>query len=390
MNLNLSKRSQGLEASATLEITAKAKKLKESGVDVVSFGAGEPDFDTPPYIKDAAIKAIQSGFTKYTPASGTLELRQAISKKFARDNSLNYAPEEIVVSCGAKHSLYNIFQIVCDSGDEIIIPAPYWISYPEMVKLAEAKPIFINTEEKNKFKLTQKKLEKAITSKTKAIIINSPSNPTGSVYAREELELVAKLALKNNIWVISDEIYEDIIYDDKKHISMASLGKDIFDLTITVNGVSKSFSMTGWRIGYLGAPINIAQAIGNLQSHSTSNPTSISQKAALVALEGDKQFIKKMVSEFKIRRDYMVNKLNSIKGFKCFNPDGAFYVFCDISALKLKAAELAIRLLDEAKVAVVPGEGFGYDTHIRFSFATSMEQIKKGLEKIEQWVKRFD
>lgn len=388
MSLNLSKRSQGLTASATLEITAKAKKLKESGVDLVSFGAGEPDFDTPAYIKEAAIKAIQSGFTKYTPASGTAELKQAISKKFAKENSLNYSPSEIIVSCGAKHSLYNIFQIIADTGDEVIIPAPYWISYPEMVKLASATPVFVQTSEKNRFKLTKKELENAITSKTKAIIINSPSNPTGSVYEQEELKMVAEIAVKNNIWVISDEIYEDIIYDDKKHISIASLGKDIFSSTITVNGVSKSFSMTGWRIGYLGAPVEVAKAIGNLQSHSTSNPTSISQKAALVALQGDKQFINKMVSEFKVRRDYMVNKLNSIKGFKCLNPDGAFYVFCDISGLKIKASELANKLLDEAKIAVVPGEGFGCDTHIRFSFATGMEQIKKGLERIEQWAAR--
>lgn len=390
MSLNLSKRSQGLEASATLEITAKAKRLKESGVNVVSFGAGEPDFDTPDYIKEAAIKAIQSGFTKYTPASGTAELKLVISKKFIQDNQVNYAPEQIVISCGAKHSLYNIFQVICDPDDQVIIPTPYWVSYPEMVKLASAKPVFVNTSEKNKFKLTQAELEKVITSKTKAIVINSPSNPTGSIYEQKELEMVAKLAVKYKFWVVSDEIYEDIIYDNKKHISIASLGKDIHDLTITVNGVSKSYSMTGWRIGYLGAPLKIAQAVGNLQSHSTSNPASISQKAALAALQGDREFIKKMVSEFKIRRDYTVTKLNGIKGFQCLNPDGAFYVFCDISALKLKASVLANRLLDEAKVAVVPGEGFGCDTHVRFSFATSMEQIKKGLDRIEQWARRFD
>lgn len=389
MGLNLSKRSQNLEASATLEITAKAKKLKESGMDIVNFGAGEPDFDTPDYVKEAGIKAIQSGFTKYTPASGTNELRLAISQKFKKDNDLDYKPEQIVVSCGAKHSLYNIFQVICDPNDEVIIPAPYWVSYPEMVNLASALPAFIRTTEKNKFKVTQSDLEQAVNPKTKAIVINSPSNPTGSVYEQKELQMVANIALRHKIWIISDEIYEDIIYDNKKHIPIASLGKDIYDLTVTVNGLSKSCSMTGWRIGYLAAPIKIAQAVGNLQSHSTSNPASISQKAALAALQGDKDFVKKMVAEFKVRRDYMVNKLNSIKGFSCLTPDGAFYVFCDISALKLKAAELANLLLEEVQVAVVPGEGFGSDKHIRFSFATSLEQIKKGLDRIEEWVKQL-
>ncbi len=389
MGLDLSKRSQDIEASATLEITAKAKKLKESGIDIVSFGAGEPDFDTPDYIKEAAVKAINAGFTKYTPASGTNELRLAISEKFKRDNGLNYLPEQIVVSCGAKHSLYNIFQVICDADDEVIIPAPYWISYPEMVKMASAKPVFVRTRVDDNFKLRPKELEQAVTSKTKAIIINSPSNPTGSVYQEKELQIVADIALKHKIWVISDEIYEDIIYGDKKHISIASLGKDIYDLTVTVNGLSKSYSMTGWRIGYLGAPLKISKAVGNLQSHSTSNPASISQKASLAALQGDKEFIKKMVSEFKVRRDYMVAKLKSIKGFSPFNPDGAFYVFCDISDLKLKAAVLANRLLEEARVAVVPGEGFGFDTYIRFSFATGIDQIKKGLERIEQWAKQL-
>lgn len=389
MIARLSKRTCDLKPSATLEISAKAKKLQESGMDIVNFGAGEPDFDTPNYIKDAGIKAIQDGFTKYTPASGTNELKLAISDKFKSDNHLLYSPEQIVVSCGAKHSLYNIFQVICDQGDEVIIPAPYWLSYPEMVKLASANPVFVTTQEKNKFKLTKPGLEQIITSKTKAIIINSPSNPTGSVYEQEELEMVANIALKHKIWIISDEIYEDILYDNKKHVSIASLGKNIYDLTITVNGLSKSYSMTGWRIGYLGAPIEVAKAVRNLQSHSTSNPASMCQKAALAAMRGDKTSVKTMVAEFKIRRDYMVKKLSDIKGLSCVNPEGAFYVFCNIAALKLKPAQLAHRLLEEAQVAVVPGEGFGSDAHIRFSFATSLEQIKKGLDRIEEWVKQL-
>jgi aspartate aminotransferase len=386
--MKLAKRAQDIGESVTLEITSKAKKMAKEGIDVVNFAAGEPDFGTPDFIKQAAIKAINEGFTKYTPSSGMLELREAISKKFKQDNGLDYSPAEIVVSNGAKHSLYNIFQALCEQGDEVIIPAPYWLSYPAMVSMSEARSVFVQTSAKNNFKVTEKDLVSKITKKTKCFILNSPSNPTGSLYEKSELEEIARIAAKHKIFVISDEIYEKLVYDNKKYTSIASLGKDIYDLTITVNGVSKSYSMTGWRIGYAAGPIEVMKAIANVQSHATSNPASISQKAALAALAGGQKFIEDMKKEFEKRRNFMVSRINKMKNISCTMPAGAFYVFCDISKLKEGSARIANRLLDEAKVAVIPGEPFGADSFIRLSFATSMEVIKEGLDRVEEWLSK--
>ena len=386
--MKLAKRVQAVEPSATLAITAQTKRMKAEGIDVIDFGAGEPDFQTPAFIKEAGKVSIDEDFTRYTPVSGIEELRLAICEKFKEDNRLNYPSSRIVVTCGAKHALYNIFQVLCEEGDEVIIPSPYWVSYPEMVRLSGAKPVIVRLDAKSDFKLTRKDLEASITSKTKAIILNSPSNPTGAVYSRDELEMVADLAVARGIWVISDEIYEKIIYDGTEHVSIASLNEGIFRWTIVVNGVSKTYSMTGWRIGYLAGPEELAQAVGKLQSHSTSNPTSISQKAALAALQGDKSCVAKMVKEFARRRDYMVERIEKIDKLSCIKPKGAFYLFCDISKLWMGSLSLAKALLDEAKVAVIPGRGFGWDTHIRLSFARRMEAIKEGMDRIERWVRR--
>ena len=386
--MRISKRLKEVKESPTLAITARAKEMRQMGEDIVSFGAGEPDFDTPAPIKSAAIKAIEGGFTKYTPSSGIPELKKAICEKFQRDNDLTYEPGQIIVSCGAKHSLYNIFQAICDEGDEVIIPSPYWVSYVEMVRLAGGVPVILRTEQKDGFKLKKDRLKGAITGKTAAFVLNSPSNPTGSVYTKSELEDIAEILINKKVAVISDEIYEKLIYDGERHVSFASLGKEVYDLTFVVNGVSKAYAMTGWRIGYLAAPSKeFSSAIGRLQDHSTSNPTSFSQKAAVEAIKGDQGCVEAMVSEFGNRRDYMVQRINGIKGISCVNPKGAFYVFCDISGMKMDSFEFARRLLDEAKVAVIPGEPFGWDTHIRLSFATGIEDIKKGLDRIDEWVK---
>jgi len=384
----LAKRVSQIAPSATLDITSKAKRMAKEGIDVVSFGAGEPDFDTPAHIKAQAIKAIHDGFTKYTPSSGTVELREAISRKFKADNGLDYKTSQIVVSGGAKHSLNNVFQAICEGGDEVIIPAPYWLSYPEMVRMAEGIPVYVETRPENNFKVTEKDLAAKITKKTKIFILNSPSNPTGCVYSLDELKVIAKLAAKHKFFVVSDEIYEKLIYGNKKHISIASLGKDIFDLTITVNGVSKSYSMTGWRIGYAAGPAEVMEAISNLQSHAASNPTSISQQATLAALTESQQCVEEMRVEFEKRRDLMVARIGKMKNISCVNPEGAFYVFCDISKLRMKAVEVATKLLDEAKVAVVPGEPFGAPSYIRLSFATSREKIEKGLNRIDEWASK--
>lgn len=386
--MKIAKRIQEVKESPTLAITAKAKEMKQRGEDVISFGAGEPDFDTPSHIKSAAIKAIENGFTKYTASSGIPELKKAICEKFLQQNMLEYKPEQIIVSCGAKHSLYNILQVICEEGDEVIIPSPYWVSYPEMVRLAGGVPIILKTRQSDEFKLRQEDLKKAINKRTVAFILNSPSNPTGSVYSKAELESIAEVLIDRKIAVISDEIYEKLIYDDERHFSFASLGKDAYDLTFVVNGVSKSYAMTGWRIGYLAAPNKeLSLNMGRLQDHSTSNPTSIAQKAALEALKGDQTCVDRMVEEFKKRRDFMVNEINEMKDINCVNPKGAFYVFCDISKTSIDSFEFARKLLDEAKVAVIPGEPFGWNTHIRLSFATGIEDIKKGLQRIADWLK---
>jgi len=384
--MKLSSRAKSVSPSLTLAITVKAKKMKASGIDVIGFGSGEPDFDTPDHIKSAAIKAIQQGFTKYTAESGIDELKKAICDKFYKDNGLTYNPSQIVVSCGAKHSLYNIIQAVCEKGDEVIIPSPYWLSYPEMVRLAGAKPVFIKTDDSSGFRISVSDLKKAITKKTKILIINSPSNPTGSIYTKEELKEIGKITAEKGILIISDEIYEKIIFDGNSHVSIAALGEDIFKNTVVVNGVSKSFAMTGWRIGYLASPDNeLVTAIKNIQSHSTSNPASISQMGALEGLENSGTAVDDMRNEFEKRRNYMVERINKIKGLSCLKPEGAFYIFCRIHKTGLSSIEVSDRLLNETMVAVVPGKVFGSDEHIRLSFATSMENIKKGIDRIEEW-----
>jgi len=385
--MKLAVRVNSLSSSPTLAITSKAKQLKKDGVDVVSFGAGEPDFDTPLHIKKKAIEAIDQGITKYTPSTGLPQLKQAIVKKFKTDNGLAYDQSQIIVSNGAKHSLYSIFQIICDEGDEVIMPLPYWVSYPQMVRVAGGKPVYVKASEENDFKITAEDLKKAVTAKTKAIILNSPSNPTGCVYSKEELESIAKIAIEHKIYVISDEIYEKLIYDNVKHISIASLNDDIFALTFTVNGISKAYSMTGWRIGYLAGPLEAIKKISNLQDHSTSCPNSIAQMAAVEALTAGDECIDTMRKEFVKRRGYIVDRVNNVDKLSVVKPQGAFYIFVNISQTGLGSLEFAKRLLDEALVAVIPGIGFGDDGFIRLSFATSMEQITKGLDRIEKWVK---
>lgn len=394
----LSRRARNLKPSPTLAINAKAKALQAQGIHVISFGAGEPDFDTPENIKEAAIKAIKEGFTKYTPVGGIDELKDAIIKKFQRDNGLIYKRSEILVSCGGKHSFYNLAQAIFDQGDEVIIPSPYWVSYPPMVALAEANPVILETKEEDEFKLRIEELKKAITPRTKALVLNSPSNPTGSVYTKEDLEKIAELALEKNFFVISDEIYEKIVYDDFKFISIASLGEEIKKKTIIVHGVAKTYAMTGWRIGYTAGPEEIISAMSNIQSQSTSNPTSISQKASVEALLGPQDEVKSMVSEFEKRRNYIVQRLNEIPGVHCLKPMGAFYVFPNFSSYygqsyqgrKISnSTELADYFLEVARVAVVPGIEFGADQFLRLSYATSMEDIKEGLDRIEEALKRL-
>jgi len=385
----LAERLKKINPSSTLAITSKAKKLKNAGKDIVNFGAGEPDFDTPDFIKDAAIQAIKSGFTKYTPTTGIAELKSLICQKFKKDNSLEYAPDQIIVSNGAKHSIYNALMVLLDPLDEALIPLPYWVSYPEMVNLCGASVRFIKTSASNNFKISVKDLIKYLTPKTKVLILNSPSNPTGSVYNKEELTEIAKICVDKNIFVISDEIYEKIIYDGLKHESIASLNKDIYNLTITVNGLSKSHSMTGWRIGYLGAPSDIASAISNLQDHSTSNPNSIAQKAAVAALNAPSDFSSQLCREFTKRRDYLAERIKRIKELDFCLPQGAFYMFCNISKTGLDSLTFARRLLDEEYVSLIPGIAFGLDDYVRISFATSITELQKGMDRIENWLKKI-
>jgi aspartate aminotransferase len=395
MEMKISKKIGAIAPSATLAIDAKAKELKAQGIDVAGFGAGEPDFDTPQNIKEAAIRAIEAGCTKYTPASGTLELKKAVCAKFFRDNGLTYTPDQIVISNGAKHSLVNIFMAICDPGDEVIIPSPYWVSYPEMVKIADGVPVALETTEATHFKFTAEELEHAIGPKTVALILNSPSNPTGMAYTRAELEQIANVAVKHGIYVISDEIYEHLLYEGE-HISIASLGEEIKAQTIIVNGVSKTYAMTGWRIGYTASDAKLAKAMGNLQSHASSNPNSIAQAAAVEALNGPQDSVVSMKAEFAKRRDYMVSRINSMDGVSCIAPHGAFYVFMSIEKLVGKtlhgkeitgANAFAQVLLEEAKVAVVPSEGFGIQNYVRWSYATSMETIQKGLDRLEAFLR---
>ena len=395
MELKISNKASAISPSPTLAIDSKFKEMKKEGIPVVGFGAGEPDFNTPENIKNAGIEAIKNNITKYTPASGTLELKAAVCQKLKRDTGLEYSTSNIVISNGGKHSLTNTFTCICDPGDEVILPAPYWVSYPEMIKLADAVPVIIEGAEENNFKFTAEQLESAITSKTRALVLNTPSNPTGMVYTKDELEKIAEIAVKNNIYIIFDEIYEKLVYEGE-HTNIATLGDEIRDLTIIVNGLAKTYAMTGWRIGFVAANKKLAKAMGNIQSHATSNPNSIAQAAAVEALNGDQSIIETMKKTYIERRDYMVDKINSIDGLSCKTPHGAFYVFMNVKDVLNKehygkmintANELCQDILDRALVALVPSEGFGVDGYVRLSYATSMDTIKTGLDRIEKYLK---
>ncbi len=383
--MQLATRATSLSPSITLSIDSKAKAMRAEGLDVCGFAAGEPDFDTPDHIKAAAIEALNSGFTKYTPSSGTPELRQAIATKLLTDNKLEYKPSQIIVSNGAKHSCYNAILATCQPGDEVIIPSPYWLSYPEMVRLAGAEPVFVQTREENGWKMTAEEFENAMTPRTKMVIINSPGNPTGSIYTREELKGIIEVAAEEDIFILSDEIYEKLVYDDTEFVSTASVTPEAKDLTITINGFSKAYSMTGWRLGYLAAPESIAKAIDSIQSHSTSNPCSFAQKGAFAALTGDQQPLIDMRDEFDIRRNYMYGRISAINRVTAVKPLGAFYILANISKLGLSSQNFSDRLLSKKSVAVVPGLAFGDDRTIRLSYATSLDIIKKGLDRFEEF-----
>jgi aspartate aminotransferase len=402
--MKLSKRIQKVKPSATLALTALANKLKSQGIDVIGFGAGEPDFDTPVSIKNAAIHAIETGKTKYTPAGGIVELKQAVTAKFRRDNNLEYKISEVTVNCGGKHSFYNLMQVILDEGDEVIIPAPYWVSYPPMVTLADGVPVILQCSEENGFKIVPEQLKSAITPRTRAVVINSPSNPTGAAYTREELEALAGALDGRDILIISDDIYESILYDGRRFVNMANISDAIKGMTIILNGVSKAYSMTGWRIGYMAGNETIIKAIETLQSQSTSNPTSISQWASVEALAGDQSVIDDMMVAFARRRKLIADGLDGIPGITCRKPDGAFYAFPRVSevykmkgwsdiAAKYKnefnSSSLCSYLLDEARVAVVPGVEFGNDEYLRLSFALSDEQITRGVTRIDEAVRRL-
>ncbi|MFA6867538.1 MAG: pyridoxal phosphate-dependent aminotransferase [Clostridia bacterium] len=387
----LSQKAACITPSLTLAITAKAKKMKSEGISIIGFGAGEPDFNTPAYIIDAAKKALDVGFTKYTPSSGMPKLKEVICEKFKKDNGLIYSPSQIIVSSGAKHSIFNVMQALIEEGDEVIIPAPYWLTYPEVVKMCDGTCVFVHADISNDYKATAEQIKAAITPKTKLLILNSPSNPTGAVYNKEELEAIAKVVVESGIYVLSDEIYEKLVYDGAVHYSIASLGEDIKARTIVINGVSKTYAMTGWRVGYLAAPLEIAKAIDSMQSHATSNACSISQYATVVALSGGEDFISEMHNTFDERRKCMMKIIKGIDGLSCSNPKGAFYIMVDFSKLigkKYKGVEIknsidfAEKLLT-CGVAVVPGEAFAADNCVRLSYAISIEDIKEGLKRIK-------
>lgn len=390
--MTLSRIAENIAPSGTIKISTKVNNMAQEGISVIGFGMGEPDFDTPRNIADAAIKAIKEGFTKYTPTSGTPDLREAICEKLWRDNGLRYSPTQVVVSMGAKQAIHNLILVLCESGDEVIIPSPYWVSYPEQVKMAGATPVFIHTGDDTGFKITPASLRKAITPRTKMLILNSPSNPTGVVYTEKELRELAGIAVEKGLYIISDEIYEKIIYDGMKHVSPASFGDEFMRKVITVNGFSKSYAMTGWRLGYAAGPENIIKAVIKLQDHTTSCANSIAQKAAVEALRGDQTPVRLMVEEFDKRRKYMVNRLKRLDGISCTMPEGAFYVFPNVSGLYRRniagtvvsnSTELVDLLIEKARVAFVPGICFGSDDHIRISFATNMAQIEEGINRLE-------
>ena len=396
--MKLAKRVSQISASPTLSITAEAKAMAARGIDVIDFASGEPDFDTPVAVQDAGIAAIRSGFTKYTATSGIDELKQAVVDKLQRDQRLSYAKSQILISCGAKHSLYNLAQALFGPGDEVIIPAPYWVSYPDQVLLNDATPVFVPTSEESGFQLSPELLEQHLSPRTKALVVNTPGNPTGAVYTRRTLEAIAKIALRHGILIISDEIYEKIIYDGIEHVSIASLGADVQAQTVVINGVSKAYSMTGWRIGYAAGPQALIEAMGVVQSQSTSNPNSIAQKAAVAALQSSDSCITAMVTEFDERRRFIVERLNKIQGIQCPMPNGAFYVFPSVARLMgrrtsdspmTSSAAFASYLLKEARVATVPGEALGAPEHLRFSYATGMKKIEEGITRIESAVARL-
>lgn len=396
--MNIAQRVGQIQPSLTLAVDAKAKAMVKAGQDIISFGVGEPDFDTPDFIKEAAIQAIKEGFTKYTPVSGIEELKEAVAQRFREDLGLEYTAKDVVITCGGKHALYNIAQALWGPGDEVIIPAPYWVSYPPMVLLAGADPVIVPTRPENGFKLTPEELLKAVTPKTRALILNSPSNPTGSVYSREELEALGRIVLEKDLTVVSDDIYDKILFDGRTFCNMAMIDPRLKEKTIVVNGASKTYAMTGWRIGYLAGPAAVIKAIDTVQSHSTSNPTSIAQKAALAALQGPQDFVQAMVKEFDRRRRYITERLQGLPEVKASLPDGAFYTFPVFSAyyrpkgssrVLKNSLDLADYLLEEAKIAVVPGVAFGEDQCLRFSYATSLEKIEKGMDRLEEALKKL-
>lgn len=396
--MRLAQRTSRVTPSATLAIDALAKRMRAEGVDVIGFGVGEPDFDTPENVKEAGIQAIRDGFTKYTPAGGTPQLKEAVRRKLERDNGLSYDPSEIVISVGAKHALFNAFQVLLDPGDEVIVPAPYWVSYVDQVRLTGAEAVIITGSEANGFKVTAEQVREAITARTRALVLNTPSNPTGAVYTRTELEAIAEVALEAGILVIADEIYEPFVYTEAGHTSFPSLGPEVKAITLLIHGVSKSHAMTGWRIGYAAGPKEIIAAMTTIQSHSTSNPTSIAQQAAIEALTGPQEAVAAMVKEFSRRRDFLVERLRSLPGVRCTLPDGAFYAFPNIAAAFGKrigetvitnSTEFAQRLLQEAHVALVPGEAFGADGFVRLSYATSMRNLEEGMNRIAAFWSRL-
>jgi len=387
MNHRISQRAAALSPSLTLAIDAKAKQMKAEGQDVVGFGAGEPDFDTPQHIKDAAAQALADGFTKYTPSSGIPELRKAIADKFERENQLTYKPSQVIVSCGGKHSCYNAIIATCQEGDEVLIPAPYWLSYPEMVKLAGATPVVMPTTDRTEFKITPDQLREAITPRTRLLILNTPSNPTGTVYTPDEIKALGDICVERGLLIMSDEIYEHLLYDDAVHQSVAGFSPAHQEHTILVHGFAKAWSMTGWRLGFMAAPEPIAKAIDAIQSHSTSNPTSFAQKGGVAALTGTQDHLRIWLAEFSKRRTFACNQLNEIPGVSCVSSKGAFYLFPNISGSGLKSTDFCARLLEQEKVAAVPGIAFGADDYIRISYATSLANIEKGLKRLEHFVR---
>ena len=391
--MNISQRARNLVPSATLAIGAKARQMQADGIDVIGFAQGEPDFDTPGHIKEAAIQAVRDGFTKYTATGGINELKDAVAAKLKRDNGLTYARNQVLVSCGGKHSLYNVFQALLDPGDEVIIPAPYWVSFPEQVKLCDATPVIVQTKESQGFRLNREILEPAVTPRTRIVVLNSPSNPTGAALSRTELEGVAALAVQRGLCIVSDETYEALVYDGFQHVSIASLSAAAYAHTIVVNSMSKAYAMTGWRLGYAAGPAEIIKAMDGLQGQMTSNPTSFAQRGAVVALIGPQEPTHQMREEFATRRRHIVDRLNGMPGIRCHSPEGAFYVFPNVARLYGKryqekpitnSTEFSAFLLDAARIAVVPGVEFGNDNHIRISYATSMVNIEKGMDRMAE------